>query len=407
MRILFLAPQPFYQERGTPIAVRLALGVLTQSRKHNIELLTYHEGADLTLPDVQHTRIPIPQVLKGWLVGIGPGISLKKLVCDILFTYTALALVVRNRTSDSRFQIVHAVEEGVFVAWIIKHLFGLPYIYDMDSSLAVQLSDKWWWLKPIKPIMEWFERLAIRGSDAVVPVCDALAILASKHGARDQETVRDISLLEVPETTGPTPPSDTEPNLRAEAGFDQSKIVLLYVGNLEPYQGMDLLIESFEIAASQIPELVGVVIGGSAAHIGQFSSKVARLGLSDRFKFIGPRPVADLKWYLGQADILCSPRVKGNNTPMKIFSYLHSGRVVVATDLPTHRQVLDETISVLAAATPDCFGMALARVAKDSSLRERIGSAAFKHAEERYTFPVFSQSLSGLYARVEARRQNS
>ena len=50
---------------------------------------------------------------------------------------------------------------------------------------------------------------------------------------------------------------------------------------------------------------------------------------------------------LGEADVLVSPRLKGLNTPMKIYSYLDSGTAVLATRLRTHTQVLDDRTAYL------------------------------------------------------------
>ncbi len=57
------------------------------------------------------------------------------------------------------------------------------------------------------------------------------------------------------------------------------------------------------------------------------------------------------------ADVLVSPRERGRNTPLKIFSYLRSGRPIVATDIASHTQVLDEWSSVL--VPPSAQGLAL------------------------------------------------
>ena len=57
MRILLLAPQPFFQARGTPIAVRLVLEFLT-ARGHQVDVLTYHEGSDVEIPNCRIARIP-------------------------------------------------------------------------------------------------------------------------------------------------------------------------------------------------------------------------------------------------------------------------------------------------------------------------------------------------------------
>ena len=59
MKILFLAPQPFYTERGTPIAVRLAVASLCREG-HQVDLLTYPEGEDIELPGMRLFRAGRP-----------------------------------------------------------------------------------------------------------------------------------------------------------------------------------------------------------------------------------------------------------------------------------------------------------------------------------------------------------
>src|SRR5690606_25954218 len=74
MKILFLAPQPFFQERGTPIAVRLAVEVLGGRKGDSIDLLTYHEGSDVPLKNVRHLRITLPERLPKFLRFLCSGI---------------------------------------------------------------------------------------------------------------------------------------------------------------------------------------------------------------------------------------------------------------------------------------------------------------------------------------------
>ena len=78
MRVLILAPHPFYQERGTPIAVDLLIRALTE-RGDDVDLLTFHEGIDHTYDHFQIYRIsPWPAVNN-----LRPGFSAKKIYCDI------------------------------------------------------------------------------------------------------------------------------------------------------------------------------------------------------------------------------------------------------------------------------------------------------------------------------------
>ena len=57
--------------------------------------------------------------------------------------------------------------------------------------------------------------------------------------------------------------------------------------------------------------------------------------------------------------MLVSPRIAGTNTPLKLYAYLKTGKPIVATDLPTHTQVLTSQTALLAPPDPRAFGQAL------------------------------------------------
>ncbi|MEZ4753131.1 MAG: glycosyltransferase [Bdellovibrionota bacterium] len=341
-------------------------------------------------------RIKLPN----WFKGVGPGFSIKKLICDVAFFISAIKLVWKSR--KDQYSLVHAVEESAFIAMFIQFIWGIPYIYDMDSSMALQLTEKMPLTKPLLPIFQWFEGQAVKSSLAVVPVCDALAVLADEHGSQRTHILRDISLLDM----GDNDENSTHPasaNLREEVGISVDQKLILYIGNLEHYQGIDLLIESFahNPAAKTLAKII--IIGGSKEHIDNYKHKVNTLGLAGSVFLVGPRPVSSINAYLSQADILVSPRIVGNNTPMKVYSYLHSGKALAATRLPTHTQVLDDSVSMLAEPTADSFGQALYTLITDKQIREQLGKAAKQLAEEKYTFSVFSKRLNSLYDQLNTK----
>jgi glycosyltransferase involved in cell wall biosynthesis len=143
-------------------------------------------------------------------------------------------------------------------------------------------------------------------------------------------------------------------------------------------------------------------VGGNKVTIERYQAKAAKLGIDRVVSFIGPRPVDSLAELLQAATVLVSPRVKGNNTPMKVYSYLHSGTALLATALPTHLQVLDETIAALAPAEPSAFGEALLNLLNDRDLRARLGESARRVAKELYTVEAFEQQLAVLYSGISA-----
>jgi glycosyltransferase involved in cell wall biosynthesis len=375
--ILFLSPHPFYQERGTPIAVDLVLRTLSE-RGDQVDVVTYHEGRDIEYDHVTIYRIPkIPFISQ-----IRPGFSWKKLVCDVLMFVIVIHLVARKR-----YHVVYALEESVFMALILKWILEVPYVYDMDSSLAQQMIEKYPFLGRLASLFNFFEKLAVRGSKVVVPVCNALADVIEKYQPEKVMVLHDVPLLR-------TSRCQDQPDLRAELGI--RGVLLLYVGNLESYQGIDLLLESFALVLERTDQADLAIIGGEAAAMQKYRKKSCRLGISRKVHFLGPKPVEYLARYLSAADILVSPRINGKNTPMKLYSYLQSGRPVLATDLPTHTQVIDSHVAMLAEPSPEAFSDAMLRLIEADHLRAELGSAGKQLVEEKFSYAVFRERLHDL-----------
>jgi glycosyltransferase involved in cell wall biosynthesis len=266
---------------------------------------------------------------------------------------------------------------------------GTPYVYDMDSSMSHQIVDKLPLTKCLLPLMRGCERRAVRGAVAVAAVCDALADQANGDGARKTVILRDVPLLEsdAPASSGAT-------------GFGRAiespGVRLLYVGNLEPYQGIDLLIESFGRVPRDLSAQL-VIVGGTSKHVARYQALSEKLDLAERVQLIGPRPLADLGALMKEADILVSPRIHGTNTPMKIYSYMAAGKAILATDLFTHTQVLDQDTACLAAPTPAAFSAAMVDLIADPAKRCCLGAAAHLAVQTKYSLAVFQRTLNELY----------
>jgi glycosyltransferase involved in cell wall biosynthesis len=380
MRILLIAPHPFYQDRGTPIAVDMLLRVLS-SEGHEVDVCTFPEGETRTYPGVTIHR-PAPW---GRVTGIAPGFSVKKVYTDLFLLPLAVRLC-----RDREYDVVHAIEEAGFFGLYLKFRYGVPYVYDMDSVLSDQLIESRPWLRPLRRVLESLEGRVVAGACVLAPMCEAVA--ERVHAFRPSQVVvlRDVSLIE--EET-PQAGADEE-DLRRELGIEGP--IAMYIGNLEPYQGIDLMLESFAHALRSVDATL-VVIGGQPGHISQYQQQARELGIGDRVRLIGPRPVSRLAEYLRQADVLVSPRTKGNNTPMKIYSYLHSGVALLATALPTHTQVLNSEIAELASPDPAGFGQSLAALLEDGDLRAEKSRRAAEFARREHSFESFQESVRELY----------
>ena len=382
MRVLLIAPQPFYQERGTPIAVRLLAETLCQFG-HTVDLLVYHAGEDISVPGLRLIRAARPP-------GVGHvpiGISWQKLLCDVALFAAMVKLLRRND-----YDVIHAVEEAIFPTALFAAFSRRKFVYDMDSSLSEQLTDKWRMMKPFAGMLRWIERLAVSRATPVFAVCEDLASKVRPWVGPNRVLV----LPDVPLDDDATQAGSVD-RLRDLVCADA--VVGLYVGNLERYQGIDLLVDAITLVPpSERFEMI--VIGGDPASVERYREQARLCGVAERLHFVGARPVGQLNGYLAQADILVSPRILGGNTPMKIYSYMQSGKAILATQIRSHLQAIDATCAELVPAEPQAMADGIVRLTRDLERRRRLGLAARERAQREYSLPVFQKKLQLAYERM-------
>jgi glycosyltransferase involved in cell wall biosynthesis len=252
------------------------------------------------------------------------------------------------------------------------------------------MTDRFPILLRIRRQLESLESLAVCGAVGTLAVCKSLEDRAiACHPPGLVARIEDVSLL-----------ADT-----GEEAEDvpQGGPVVMYVGNLETYQGIDLLIEAFRRALPEVPDARLAIIGGSPGDVAAYRERCAALGLEDRVWLAGPRPVERLAAYLRRATVLVSPRIHGDNTPMKVYSYLDSGRVLLATRLPTHTQVLTDEISCLVDPEPDAMARGLVELLRDAGRRETLAASAKDFAQRELTRDAFERKLLRFYDSIAER----
>lgn len=375
MHILMIAPEPFFEPRGTPfseyhrIRALLALG-------HTVDLVTYPFGRDVEMPGLRVVRCLRPPFIRS--IGIGP--SWTKVPLDFTLALTALRLAL-----TTRYDAVHSHEEGGAIGLVLAPLLGVPHLYDMHSSLPQQISnfgqaDKRW----LTRIFTWLEKHMVRRSKVVIVICPQLeeVVRAVDPGARPV-------LIENAPGSGDLPVAGSGARVRESLGIAPGAPMVLYTGTFEHYQGLDLLFASMAIALESVPDAKLVLAGGQPAQIEAARAEAARAGLGDAVIFAGQRPSEEIPAYLDAATALVSPRSTGINTPLKIYQYLRSGRPIVATRLLTHTQVLDDATAILTEAEPAAYARGIVDALTDRARAERVARDAQTMAETKYSYEAY------------------
>jgi glycosyltransferase involved in cell wall biosynthesis len=390
MKILMIAPEPFFEPRGTPFSEYFRIKALTELG-HQVDLATYPIGKDIEMQGLNIYRsLPVPFIKN---VKVGPSIG--KLFLDFFLFFTVMKLLFQNH-----YDCIHTHEEACFMGAVLCKLWRIPHVYDMHSSLSQQFSNfdvvhaRW-----IHTILRYFENLALKYSDAIIAICPYLDQHVKNAGINKQVFV----IENTPEADSFFVDRPVENSkLKAEKGWD-GKSIVLYAGTFEAYQGLDLLLESVAGVIKSAPNVLFLLVGGDTKFIEKYRQLSEKLGINEYVVLMEKIPVETISEYFALADVVVSPRKSGTNTPLKIYSYLRSGKPIVATNLVTHTQVLNPEIAVLSEPNPESFASGILQALNGPDVRTMVERAK-KVAEEKYSYQEYIRKTSRLYSYVASLR---
>lgn len=385
MKVLMLAPEPFFEPRGTPISVYQRLRALS-SLGYQVDLLTYHVGEDVSIPNVRIIRIPnIPFVKK---VKIGP--SWAKPILDFFMLLHAIILI-----PSGNYDVIHSHEEASYIAMLLARIFRITHLYDMHSSLPEQLKNfkfgNWSFLIKLFQILE----------KSVLKTCDAVITIDKELEMLVKEVNPDVYQLVIENL----PIYDDSSFLSAEDDNIQpinDKRTIVYTGTFESYQGLELLIESIPLIKKAHSQAFFVLVGGQPDQVEALRKLVSHYALENDISFIGiVSPEKALK-YLDIAEILVSPRTVGTSVPLKIYSYLHSGKPIVATRIPAHTQVLNDDTALLVEPVKESLANGIIGLLDDPESGQRIGICAQQLSTEHYSPDHYAEKVAKIYGWLAA-----
>ncbi|MBP9837466.1 MAG: glycosyltransferase [Proteobacteria bacterium] len=394
-RILFITPQPFFTERGSPYRVRTELEALVSSG-YEVDLLSYPFGRDIDLQGVHFFR----SAALPWIKTVRIGWSWNKLILDVFLFFSAVRLLLQKK-----YDVVHGIEEAGIMACIFSLLFKISYVYDMHSHMSEQLSQCV--IKPEGMLFKIFskiENFCMRRASGIVTVSDFItARIRNLAPATPVITLEDLPL----EMASQSNSSGIQEILSRYELQDYVRIV--YTGNFEPYQGVDLLLEAFASLKNSNPGFFQktklIIVGGGDETDERFQYYVAatkKLNIAEQVVFAGQQDENNVGNFLALSDILVSPRIAGAHTPLKIYSYILAKKPILATAITAHTNVLSNSNSFLAESDPNAFAKVMNELIELVSgpnieiLIKKVTEAT-KLLENKYNKTEFNKKLAKLY----------
>jgi glycosyltransferase involved in cell wall biosynthesis len=181
---------------------------------------------------------------------------------------------------------------------------------------------------------------------------------------------------------------------RKKIGFPLDKKIVLYAGSfyLHDWKGIDILLNADKFLND---EYLLVLLGGSKEEIEliKINYKLSNILLIEK------RSHREIPVYLKSADVLVLPNKKGNyisekyTSPLKLFEYMASGAPIIASDLPSIREILNENNAVLVEPNnAEKLAEGIKKVLLNKDLADKISKQAFKDIQE-YTYQKRAEKI--------------
>jgi glycosyltransferase involved in cell wall biosynthesis len=388
-RILTIAPTPFFGDRGCHVRIYEEVRGLAGLGIESL-VATYAVGNEV--PGVRTRRsVSLPGIRPS---ALGP--SWTRPLLDVTLLGTVLRAV-----REFKPQLLHAhLHEGVLLATVARALTGLPVVADLQGSLTEELIDHGFLpragitTRGMRGLEGW---LARRPDVLLVSSAAASGLVASAHVDHD----RVIALPDGADLQTFAPVS-RDPQLVERFGL-QGKRVVVFLGVLTPYQGVDVLLEA-------IPHVLATVTNAHFLLMGypneeRYRAIAAARGLGHRVTFTGRTPYRDAARWLALGDVAVSPKQSLSEANGKLLNYMACALPTVATDTPVNRELLGPDGEYAPVGDAAALARALITLMEASpDARARIGAVLRARVEREFSWPVLSRRLAAVYEQVASSR---
>lgn len=361
----------------------------------------------LTTPK-QGVATALRDEVDGWLFHRTPSPEGTGLLAQMRLTAARLEEVIRDTQPD----LIHAhspVLNALPSLWVRRRR-RLPVVYEMRASWEDAAVDHGTTVEGSLRyrVSRALESVALRAADQVTTICDGLRADIAVRGVPPERitVIRnavDVSLFKF----GAEPDAD----LRRSLGLEGATVVG-FAGSFYGYEGLDLLIEAARQMLPRHPRLRLLLVGGGPQE-SNLRAQAAAAGMQDRVIFTGRVPHADVQRYYELIDVLAYPRLPIRLTelvtPLKPLEAMAQGRMLVASDVGGHRELIrhGETGFLFRAGDPAALAAAIEDILVRRSLWPQVRMQARRFVEVERTWAASVACYRDVYRRALARYDRS
>ena len=360
------------------------------------------EGCRVDVEQVDGLRFYRTRARSGWPASV-PAVGEFLLMGDLGARLKVVAQEVRP-------DILHAHSPvlNVLPALRVGRALGIPVVYEVRAfweDAAVEHGTARAWDLRYR-LTRALETHALRRVAAVTTICEGLrGDIVGRGIPANRVTVipNAVDLTRFPGAIRPDPTLSRELNLGRGP-------VLGFIGSFYHYEGLEVLLRALPAIFSRVPD-ARVLLAGGGPEDALLRSQADSMGLSDRVRFLGRVSHDQVNRYYDLIDILVYPRLHARLTdlvtPLKPLEAMAQGRLVVASDVGGHRELIrdGETGVLFGAGDAAALAAAVLRLLDSPDAWPALRIKARRFVETERSWPGAVARYERVYASAQAHRQ--
>jgi PEP-CTERM/exosortase A-associated glycosyltransferase len=316
--------------------------------------------------------------------GFVPGMHEMRLIAATTARLGELAQRLRPDILHAHSPVLNAIP-----ALRVGRRLGIPVVYEVrafweDAAVDHGTHSEW---GPRYRLVRALETQALKRADHVTTICEGLRQDIVARGIPAQRvTVIPNAVDAASFQVGGV----ADEALKARLGL-AGKTVVGFIGSFYAYEGLDLLLDALPSILADLPDVRVLLVGGGPQDAA-LKARAAALGVADKVVFAGRVPHAAVNRYYDLVDILAYPRhsmrLTELVTPLKPLEAMAQGRLLVASDVGGHRELIEhgKTGILFRAGDRDALAAAVVGLVRDRASWPRLRAAGRRFVESERTW---------------------
>ncbi len=388
--VMMIAPTPFFADRGCHVRIYEEARAL-QKLGNRVIIYTYHNGRDIAGINIRRT-MNIP-----WYKKLEAGPSFHKFYLDFLLLLKLVGPCVNGKVN-----IIHAhLHEGALLGKIYKKFRRIPLVFDFQGSLSSELVDHNFLRKnsfSLK-LAEKVEKSINSSADAIVVSSANSANLLKEELDVKKDKIFvvqdgvDVNEFKMYRNTA---------DLKRKLNLPLNKKIVVYLGLLNKYQGVDCLLEAISYLVKKNQNVHFLIMG--YPDVERYKEIARKKKISHTVTFTGRIDYRKAPRYLSLGDVAVSAKISETESNGKLYNYMAVGLPIVVFDTPVNREIVGDLGIYGELGNPVSLAEKLEMILSNEDLARNLSKKLRQKAVDVYSWQATGKKLMDVYQKLWERR---